>query len=136
VTTAVKFVCAAGIRAFSIDHSLSPNPFYRELSNPPALIQIMERRSTSTNDPAPDQLPDLKHGKEETGKDGASNELSGESLGLNDAGDTEYQYVTGLKLSLVIFSVTIVAFLTMLDTSIVMTVSEPSLFESSPDSSY
>jgi hypothetical protein len=96
----------------------------------------MERRSTSTDDPAPNQLPNLKQDKEEKVKDGTSNELLGESLKSNEADDTGYQYVTGLKLLLVIVSMTLVAFLVMLDTSIVATASGPSLLKNSPNSSY
>jgi hypothetical protein len=44
------------------------------------------------------------------------------SLATARAGEDEYQYVTGFKLTIVMVSVTLVGFLIMLDTSIISTV--------------
>lgn len=43
------------------------------------------------------------------------------------AEELEYEYITGIKLWLVVASITVVCFLMMLDMSIVVTVSLPSL---------
>jgi hypothetical protein len=49
-------------------------------------------------------------------------QLSDASIETASAGEDDYEYVTGFKLAIVTISVTLVAFLIMLDTSIISTV--------------
>jgi hypothetical protein len=48
---------------------------------------------------------------------------SPETASANVSGEKEYEYLTGFKLAALMFSLTLVAFLMLLDTSIVSTVS-------------
>lgn len=50
--------------------------------------------------------------------------LARESSSKRESGNDEYEYLTGFKLAIVLFLVTLVFFLVMLDLSIVATVSQ------------
>ena len=81
----------------------------------------MEKQSLSCNNPPSHSAFDINdlQGIEETT---ILNQPSGSRIETTTAGDEEYKNVTGFKLTIVMISVTPIAFLIMLDTSIVSTV--------------
>jgi hypothetical protein len=87
----------------------------------------MERKNPSDAGPVLDQSPDTD-GEKATEQSSTPNEHSGESARTTEAGDEENKYVTGFKLVIVIIAVTMAAFLMLLDTSIISTVSQHSVF--------
>jgi hypothetical protein len=77
------------------------------------------------HDPAPPDTTDtdLDDIKESNGESNTGKELDSSALTIDNLALPEYEYITGLKMFLVMAAVTLVIFLMMLDMSIVVTVS-------------
>lgn len=90
----------------------------------------MEKLKTLEDTLALDMSELYQKGENPTGQTATSNAYPDESVETIKTADEGDEYVTGFKLAIVMLSVTLVAFLMLLDTTIIVTVSQLSMFNS------
>ena len=83
----------------------------------------MEQHNTSDSVPVADHQSNLD-GEKAQEQTSNADQLSSENVEIQEIGRQEYNYITGFKLAIVIFSLTMVFFLVMLDMSIITTVGQ------------
>lgn len=89
---------------------------------------VIERPETN----APSDTDDSKTLERDPTATKTADELSDVAAAASPAGEDDHGYVTGVKLTVVMISVTLVGFLIMLDTSIIATVRVISIFHAHP----
>lgn len=86
-------------------------------------LSLMEQHNTSDSVPVADHQSNLD-GEKAQEQTSNADQLSSENVEIQEIGRQEYNYITGFKLAIVIFSLTMVFFLVMLDMSIITTVGQ------------
>jgi hypothetical protein len=109
----------------------------------PQRTMVAEQASTVEKPPAPGSVStpdqtsrptqDQTHGKETVSSNKVIAEKTTEN---NEEADDDYEYITGIKLLIVVSAVTLVAFLMLLDTSIIATVSRAEIIRGTSPRAY